>query len=435
VGVGAGAGVLSSILGGIEAEAQGVTPRRIVFVYAGDGYLTSKREPTDLLDADGRPPGGKSPPTLQDKPLGQVPGIMEPLAKHKSSLAILTDLRNAVVGQGHWMSYAALSGMSLIGSAPAGITIDRFIAERAAASDPIPHLPLAVVKRAEEQNVRAITAAGEYRPITMRADPADVYRLLFGATASDRNASLRSRRVLDLLAPQVKAAQARLAGDERGKLGEYLAAIETLQRQQTLIERVRSAGTCRAPELVPPATMEGRMEAMFGLAAAALICRLTRVVTVSLNTEMNFDATYRGLGYTLDLHSMGHGQKDPKHGDDAAIHAFHAGLIAKLVDTLASVPEGNGTMFDNTVIVWANDNGIAHHSGPETPFYVTLVGNAGGKLRTGGRYLRFPAQGRPGHRRLVDLYTTLANAMGVDVQHFQPKSMEPMTGAISELRA
>jgi hypothetical protein len=106
--------------------------------------------------------------------------------------------------------------MSLIGSAPAGITIDRFIAERAAESDPIPHLPLAVVKRAEEQHVRAITAAGEHRPITMRADPADVYRLLFGATASDRNASLRSRRVLDLLAPQVKAAQARLAGDERG---------------------------------------------------------------------------------------------------------------------------------------------------------------------------------------------------------------------------
>jgi hypothetical protein len=43
---------------------------------------------------------------------------------------------------------------------------------------------------------------------------------------------------------------------------------------------------------------------------------------------------------------------------------------------------------------------------------MVLIGNLGGRLKTGGRYLEFPAYGLPGHRTIGSLYNTLLHAAG-----------------------
>ena len=76
------------------------------------------------------------------------------------------------------------------------------------------------------------------------------------------------------------------------------------------------------------------------------------------------------------------------------IRRFHFDLIARLAKKLESVPEGDGTMLDNTVIVYVSDGAEGHHSRCwEWPMVV--LGNAGGKLKT-GRYVDYPGYGQLG---------------------------------------
>ena len=85
--------------------------------------------------------------------------------------------------------------------------------------------------------------------------------------------------------------------------------------------------------------------------------------------------------------------------------------LAKFIRTLESIPEGDGTMMDNTLIVYMSDSAEGHHPVCyEWPF--VLIGDLGGRLKLGNRYLRYPWYGKPGHRTMASLYTSLLNAVG-----------------------
>jgi hypothetical protein len=60
----------------------------------------------------------------------------------------------------------------------------------------------------------------------------------------------------------------------------------------------------------------------------------------------------------VDEHGIGHtNPSDPSRDKNAApIRKFHAARLADLAKRLAAIPEGNGTMFDNTLIVWMSDS-------------------------------------------------------------------------------
>ncbi len=68
--------------------------------------------------------------------------------------------------------------------------------------------------------------------------------------------------------------------------------------------------------------------------------------------------TWKELGITVDEHGIGHtNPSDPSRDKNAVpIRKFHAARLADLAKQLAAIPEGNGTMFDNTLIVWMSDS-------------------------------------------------------------------------------
>ena len=119
------------------------------------------------------------------------------------------------------------------------------------------------------------------------------------------------------------------------------------------------------------------------------------------------------------------------------IRRFHFDLIARLAKKLESVPEGDGTMLDNTLIVYLSDGAEAHHSRCwEWPF--VLLGDAGGRLKT-GRYVDYPGYAQLGHRTTASLYTTLLNCAGSKAERFgvaDPNLRDlDQTGPLSELLA
>jgi hypothetical protein len=219
-----------------------------------------------------------------------------------------------------------------------------------------------------------------------------------------------------------------------------VAVIEQTLRRQAALEAARqNAGSqCKAPgPPMPygPDTQEGRQIAMSELVVAALACGITRVATVHMCATKDFDGTYSGLGYTMGCHGLGHGGKDPKWGNDWKIHEFHAEVIARMADRLKEIPDGNGTLMDSTVIVWINNNGTSHHARTHHPWIVTLVGSAGGALRT-GRYLRLASRSDDDwDHHLCDVWTTLVNAADVRVDHFQPNTPTRKKGVVAAMLA
>ena len=86
-------------------------------------------------------------------------------------------------------------------------------------------------------------------------------------------------------------------------------------------------------------------------------------------------------------------------------------MLASFIKKLESIPEGDGTMMDNTLILYTSDSAEQHHSRCYT-WPVILLGDLGGRLKGGNRYLQFPDYGKKGHRTVANLYTSILHAVG-----------------------
>jgi hypothetical protein len=116
------------------------------------------------------------------------------------------------------------------------------------------------------------------------------------------------------------------------------------------------------------------------------------------------------------------------------VHNFMSGLIARMMDVLSTIKEGDRTIADNLVGIYTSDNGEMHHSKKER-WPVVVVGTAGGKLKSDGRFIRFPKRGGSGGRSLADLYCSIATAAGVPTDSFGKGGNEPVQGPIATLMA
>jgi len=107
-------------------------------------------------------------------------------------------------------------------------------------------------------------------------------------------------------------------------------------------------------------------------------------------------------------------------------------MLAKLVKELESMPEGDGTMMDNSLIVYTSNNAERQHTrGNNWPFI--LIGNPAGPLKTG----QFTQMKK---RPINDLYTTLLHAVGAHADRFNmdknlAENYSSKVGPIEELLA
>jgi len=363
--------------------------------------------------------------------------MMQALAGHRERLLLIDGLSNdqGLAGSGHSTGYAALSCVpndppSEIGR-PGGETLDQYLGRTMGSCALFPNLMLAV-GRTRSSRLACISANQALQPVPHFCNPYDAYQQIFGPVFNDRGAArVRQNAMFELVRGDIARIQPRLAGRQRIKLEQVIAAIDAIQvREQRLIEQAESLRRC-APEVDagPFMTIEDRLDGHFQLTAAALACGLTRVATIASGCGYNFfDVPFSRLGLEGTKHQMGHGYLSALDGLDQ-IHNFHATQIAGLCDRLALVPEGDGSMLDNTLIVWTNDNGEQHHAGYQR-WPVVLLGGANVGLRT-GRYLRFPAKGNPGARTLADLWNTVTHLMDAPRNDFGAGGHEIVTGPVA----
>jgi len=89
---------------------------------------------------------------------------------------------------------------------------------------------------------------------------------------------------------------------------------------------------------------------------------------------------------------------------------WYTDQFAGLLDRLEAIPEGEGTLLDNCLVLWCNELSRGNtHSHDDMPFI--LAGGAGGALRT-GRHLVYD---REPHNNLL---LAVAQLMGVEANSF-----------------
>jgi hypothetical protein len=149
---------------------------------------------------------------------------------------------------------------------------------------------------------------------------------------------------------------------------------------------------------------------MIDLAVAALKCGVTRIATLQLGYgggKWRFGWQAINMNCHDDvahLDTSDAGSSDANTHRVVLMNQYYAGRVAKLATELDGVAEGGGTLLDDSLVVWANEQGRGDHSQQNVP--IVLVGRAGGALPTGGRLI--DAGPQPFNR----LGCTLLNAFG-----------------------
>lgn len=415
--LGAGSTLLSSVLTRLHAESAGApAPTRFVFVVEGNGLNPDQIQPVGIerkKNAHSR----NDNEGLSDIPLTDhaLPEAIEPLKDFKDRLTIVQGLSGRVCGGGHSNDFGAL-GCYPHKRGAFDQTIDGALAR--ALPSVFNHVGLGISDKPEHSVIYNVSASGPNQKLPVQCRPNLAYASLFGSVAEGtaREAFVAQGNLLDFMIDDIKRAERHLGTAERDKLDAYLHSYESMRDRRSRLNEIEHTLRKSAPVVNDKYRSDvetDRLDAQFDIAAASLIGGLSNVVTIASGAgNPYFSVKFNGLGIQIGKHSIGHGkgEGDRTWRDLAVtIRRFHMDLVARLARKLDAVLEGDGTMLDNTLIVYLSDAAEGHHSRCwEWPF--VLLGNLGGRLRAGNRYLCYPRYGDAGHRTVRNLYNTFCHA-------------------------
>ncbi|MCA9266918.1 MAG: DUF1552 domain-containing protein [Planctomycetales bacterium] len=421
--LGVGGLYLAPFIRQLEA-ADGDRPARVLFFVQGNGLYPAEIQPGGIE----RP---NNPSTLEDRTLAdhEVAFSLAPLSPYVNRMTMIHGLSGRIARGSHNMGFAAL-GCWPMGKKDYGETVDAGVARRLGGI--YPHVGLGVSNQPMSMTYN-VTSAARGKALPTLLDPTLAHRRYFaaGAAGDARKEFDVETSLLDFMADDVKRMQSRLDGSEREKLERYLEAFEAMSGRQSKLAAMSNRIAQSTPTLDPKAGHFGtsrteptgvfdRLEAQFDIAAGTMIAGLTNVVTVSagagpdrIGLDCMASEVGKGNGY-IGAHSIGHGSSAAGLSSSechALIRRKCIEKLARFIATLEKIPEGDGTMMDNTLIVYLSDSAEGHHPVCyEWP--LVLIGDLGGRLKLGDRYLRYPWYGGVGHRTLANFYLSLLHAVG-----------------------
>jgi hypothetical protein len=336
---------------------------------------------------------------------------LAPLERHRADILLLGGLYIPYGTAGHFSLPSLLTGAKPTaprGSAGVGnaISLDQYVANALAPRSPAPirSLELGGVYRAQLPVFRSVSFRGPaigQRPAENppEVDPRRVWRRLFGNT----NPAFRDQRrsVLDYVARDLGTLMGRLPSSERAKLAAHLDATRELERELTTLPSAVMAGPVCQPAPIEAGLnvhdhvgTDRIVKVLFDLVTVALRCDLTRVITLML-----FNAGNDTIGFPF-LGAEFAGAPNPESGFEHHGIAHTGGpkkdiidrwwmeQFAQFLDRLKGTPEGNGTLLDNTLVLFANHMGDGAAHNPSGISWI-LAGGGQRYFKT-GRYLVHP---------------------------------------------
>jgi hypothetical protein len=237
-----------------------------------------------------------------------------------------------------------------------------------------------------------ISWASPSQPLPMIRDPRSVFDEMFGITAAGSGGTAKDRSILDWVLSSAARFQQKLGAGDRARFNDYLEQIREVERRLQAVEawnldnRNRQPGVRRTRPSGVPRTFAEHVKLMFDLQAIAFASDITRVVSFKLGRD-NSNRTYPESGFNGAFHPTSHHSgKESKILDFAKLNTFHVGLLPHLLHQLRNTPDVDGTLLDNTLVLYGSAMGDSNqHNHKRVPFF--MVGRAGGRLK-GGLHLK-----------------------------------------------
>jgi len=166
-----------------------------------------------------------------------------------------------------------------------------------------------------------------------------------------------------------------------------------------------------------PQDVPAHMKLMLDLIVLAFQMDKTRVATLMLNndlSQMNFKFV-EGVQGALHLDLTHNGRVAEKEAMYLKTNQFHAAQFAYVTSRMKAISEGETTLLDNSILMFASslfDGDL--HGAEQLP--ILLAGKGGGSLQT-GRILDYLDRGDT-NRRACSLHLSLMDRMGVKLDRF-----------------
>lgn len=401
-------------LAAAEALAGGkAAPRRMAFVYVPNGANMADWTPA-ATGAD-----------------FELPLILEPLKDHKKDFSVLTGLaqdKGFAHGDGPG-DHARASSTFLTGAHPrktggadikVGVSVDQFAAQQIGDRTRFASLELGTDKARLAGNCDSgyscaysfnISWKSENQPMAPEVDPRLVFDRLFNNGNSSEMDEARIKRdrdrksILDFALEDARTLKSKLGMTDRRKLDEYLSAIRELEQR---IERANGFASTMPDYTRPtgiPKSYEEHLRLQFDLMALAFQTDTTRIATFIMAHDGS-NRQYPFIGVRDGHHDLSHHQGDEeKKAKIAKINRFHMTQFAYFIEKLKSIREGEGSLLDNSMIVYGSGLGDGNrHNHNDLP--VLLAGRGGGTINS-GRHIRYD-KGTP----MNNLFLSMMDRMG-----------------------
>jgi hypothetical protein len=255
----------------------------------------------------------------------------------------------------------------------------------------------------------------------MEHNPRKLFQQLFGAgdTADERVRLAReSRSILDLVAREAGDLRRSLGSRDQAALDDYLTTVREIERRvQQLENRDLSKVTLPDAPAGIPSRFDEHMRLMFDLIALAWQANLTRVVSFMMAAEVS-NQPYNFINIADAFHPLSHHANNPaKLANLARVQAWNTGEFAKFCAKLQSIPDGEGNMLDNSILVFGSNmsDSNAHN---HFPLPMAIVGGGAGRIK-GNRHLRYPDK-----TPIANMHLTILDRIGVPMETFGDSTLK-----------
>ena len=367
-------------------------------------------------------PHGASPgywsPTQEGKDFN-FSFITKPLEPFRSRTVLITglDMPEAMAtdeepGGDHARGAVLLSGARPRRNAVSpylGVTVDQTIANKYGRDSILSSIQLGVEDTGNFGNcnwgyscayTNSISWSSPTQPLPTQVNPRVVFERLFGdGTSPEERLAGRKQNasILDSVTRELSFFKKDLGAGDRARLDTYVENISELERRI----RIAMDNAVKEPEGdVPfglPESKHVHFRLMYDLMALAFQGDITRSATFMLGRDLT-GTSFPESGFNGGWHGTSHhGDKPENVANYAKVNRYHVQNLAYFCEKLQGIPDGDGTVLDNTMLMYVHEHAEA---GPhKTSGMIALLAGSKDKLAH-GQHVKIAGT-------IGDLYTTL----------------------------
>jgi Protein of unknown function (DUF1552) len=363
-----------------------------------------------------------------DMKLSKTLEPLEPLKKKINVIHGLYQKRTVGLGIHPGQTGGLLSGAMIHKGAiiHAGVTVDQLIANHVGDATPQSSIVLACEQPMtgyHESNYSLAYSSHISWENPESPVPNEVYPSLAWDSLFENRGSLRNVSILDRVREEAAALSTEISSDDKSKLDEYLTSVRAVEKrvdgmrqskdqaEDSAKRQNRPVFSMDRPANGLPEDLREHARLMCDIIAIGFQTDKTRVATLLMARDLSA-MYYPFLGVSDGHHSASHNNLSEGY---ERISRFHLSQLAYLATKLDSMPEGNGTVLDNSCLMFLSNMWIGRkHDNTRLP--IVLAGGLGGTLET-GRTLDY-LQAGDDNRKLNSLFLSIMDRMGIKVDQF-----------------